>query len=481
MMKSICISLLMLTGGVGLAQEKTGYHIELNIEGCKPGNAILAYYYGNKQYIKDSTQVDANGNFTFKGDETLDQGIYIAVMPPDNQFLELIIDEDQHFKLASTYVSPIENMKVSGNEENTLFYQYRAFLSKQMKKNRPHSDKIKELQKADSLGFKELPEYKKLIEKMGKVDEEVKEYKNKFINDNPNAFMTKVFLASKDPDIPDTPILENGRKDSTFQWRYFKNHYWDLIDFSDDRILRTPIFHNKLERFMTKTILQVPDSIIKEADILVEKAKKSEELFKYIVFWITSHFETSKQMGMDAVFVHMAKEYYMTGQAFWADSTTISKIGERAKKLNYSLIGNTAPNLIMKDTLDNIQIMHAIQKDYTIAYFWDPDCGHCKKVTPKVRDFYNKFGKELDIEVYGVNTNAKEREAWRKYIKDNELNWINVDDPEQKTAYKYLYDIYSTPVIYLLDKDKKIIAKRLAVDQLEEFIRRHKKRNVSKS
>lgn len=469
------IALMFLTtAGFG---QQSGYEIELNIDGCAEGNAILAYYYGNKQYIKDSTKVDANGRFVFKGDEALDQGIYIAVMPPDNQFLELVVDADQHFKMSSTFADPVEKMKITGNDENVLFYQYRGFLSKQMKKNRPHSDRMKELQKEDSLGFKELPEYQKLLDKMSAVDEEVKNYKNKFIADNPDAFMSKVFLASKDPDIPDAPMLENGRKDSTFQYRYFKEHYWDLIDFTDDRILRTPVFHNKLERFMTKTVLQVPDTVIKEASILVEKAKKNQELFKYIVFWITSHFETSKQMGMDAVFVHMAKSYYMTGQAFWADSTTVAKISERARKLSYGLIGKTAPNLIMKDTADKIQILHAVQADYTVAYFWDPDCGHCKKVTPKVADFYHTFKDELGVEVYSVMTNAKEREAWIEYINENNLDWINVEDPEQKTAYKYLYDIYSTPVIYLLDKDKKIIAKRIGADDLEKFIRHHKKKS----
>ncbi len=476
-MKKLFISgVMVLMASIGYGQE-SGYRIELNIDGCEPGNAVLAYYYGNKQYIKDSTKVNDQGQFVFEGDEALDQGIYIAVMPPDNKFMEVIVDEDQHFTLNSDYNAPIDQMKVTGNDENVLFYKYRAFLNKQMKKNAPHSARIKELQKEDSLGFKDNPEYKKLVEKMGAIDQEVKDYKNKYIQDNPNAFMTKVFLASKDPDIPESPILENGRIDSTFQWRYFKDHYWDLIDFSDDRILRTPVFHNKLERFMTKTILQIPDTIIKESSILIEKARKNQELFKYIVFWVTSHFETSKQMGMDAVFVHMAKSYYMTGQAFWADSTTVAKISDRAKKLNYGLIGASAPNLIMKDTADNIQILHAIQKEYTIVYFWDPDCGHCKKVTPKVKEFYDEFGKKLDVEVYGVNTNAKDSELWRKYIKDNNLDWINVEDPKQKTAYKYLYDIYSTPVIYLLDKNKKIIAKRLGAEQLEDFIKHHKKKS----
>lgn len=451
--------------------------MEFNIEGCKPGNVVLAYYYGNKQYIKDSTRVDESGKFVFNGDEALDQGIYIVVLPPDNKYFEVIVDADQHFSMTSKYDTPVKSMKVSGNEENARFYKYLQFLNDQKKKSEPLTAQIKELEAADSTGFKDSPEFEKIQEKISAIDQEVKDYKNKFIKDYPNALMSKVFLASKDPEVPDAPVLENGKVDSTFTWRYFKDHYWDNVDFTDDRILRTPVYHSKLERYMTKTIYQIPDSIIKEATLLVDKTLKSKELFKYTVFWITSHFETSKQMGMDAVFVHMAQNYYMTGQAFWADSTTIAKIGERAQKLSYSLIGNVAPNLIMNDSVGKTHVLHAVPTDYTIAYFWDPTCGHCKKVTPKVKEFYDKFKNELSVEVFAVNTNAKERDEWIKYIKENDLDWINVEDPEQKTAYKYLYDIYSTPVIYLLDKDKKLIAKRIGAEDLENFIRHHKKKS----
>ena len=469
---------LLLLGSMSMAfGQKTGYQIDFNIEGCQAGKVVLAYYYGDKQYIKDSTRVDDKGRFVFKGEKALDQGIYIVVMPPDNKYFEVIIDEDQHFSVNSVFATPIKSMKVTGNEENVRFYSYLKFLNDQKTKSEPVSKQMEELQKADSVGYRESPEFKKLQKQMTAIDEEVKDYKNKFITDYPKALLTKVFLASKDPEVPEAPKNEDGSIDSTFAWRYFKDHYWDLVDFSDDRIIRTPVYHSKLERFMSKTIYQVPDSIIKEATLLIEKTRESNELFKYTVFWITSHFETSKQMGMDAVFVHMAKNYYMTGQAFWADSSTVAKIGERAQKLDYSLIGKVAPNLIMNDTAGKIQILHAIPTDYTIAYFWDPDCGHCKKVTPKVKEFYDAFKDELSVEVYGVNTNSKEREDWLKYIIDNKLDWINVEDPEQKTAYKYLYDIYSTPVIYLLDKDKKIIAKRIGAEDLENFIRHHKKKS----
>ena len=476
MMRRLLLVFILIGLVTNTFGQKSGYELMFNIKDCQPGNVILAYYYGNKQYIKDSTKVDASGSFVFKGEESMDQGIYIAVMPPDNKYFELIVGEDQHFSMSSDYGDMVKSMIVKGSDENERFYEYLSYLEVEKRKGEKFSEQSKVLENADSASFKETAEFKAIQKKVKAIDADVKDYKNKFISEYPDALLSKVFLASKDPDIPEAPILENGRPDSTFAWRYFKEHYWDLVDFSDDRIIRTPVYHSKLERFMTKTIQQIPDTIAVEASKLIEKTRESNELFKYTVFWITSHFETSKQMGMDAVFVHMAKNYYMTGQAFWADSTTIAKISDRATKLSYSLLGATAPNLIMKDTSDQIQVLHALDNEYTIAYFWDPECGHCKKVTPKVRDFYNEFKEELDVEVYGVMTNAKEQDSWRAYIRENKLNWINVEDPEQKTAYKYLYDIYSTPVIFLLDKDKKIIAKRIGAEDLENFIRHHKKK-----
>lgn len=479
MRNALNVLMLLLIAQIALAQRsdvKPSYQLDFKVNGCQEGKVILAYYYANKQYIKDSTRVAVDGAFTFKGLESLDQGIYIVVLPPDNKYFEVVIDDDQNLRMETDFANQIGNMKVTGSDENKRFYDYLKYINDKKIVTKPLTDNISALQKADSTGYTETTEFKELKIQLGKVDEEVKAYKLNFMTTFPNAFMTKVFNASKDVEVPEAPIMENGRMDSTFQYRYYKQHYWDNMDFSDGRLIRTPVFHGKLEQFMTKTIYQIPDTINKEADLLIEKARAHNDLFKYVVYWVTQHFETSKQMGMDAVFVHMAKTYYMTGQAYWADSTTVAKISERAQKLDWSLIGKVAPNLRMQDMNGNWQELHKINADYTIAYFWDPECGHCKKVTPLVHEFYKKYKDELGIGVYAVGTQTLDKkQEWLDYLKEKKLDWINVSDPEQKTAYKYLYDIYSTPVIYLLDKNKKIIAKRLGAEDLEDFIRRHKK------
>ena len=48
----------------------------------------------------------------------------------------------------------------------------------------------------------------------------------------------------------------------------------------------------------------------------------------------------------------------------------------------------------------------------------------------------------------------------------------NEGNPVASSDWRDKYDIYSTPVIYLLDKDKKIIAKRITHTQIVEIISR---------
>ena len=223
---------------------------------------------------------------------------------------------------------------------------------------------------------------------------------------------------------------------------------------------------------MDKLVVQMPDSLNKESDYLVEKGRPNKEMFKYLVYWLTNTYETSNLMGADAVFVNMVKKYYKTGQAFWVTDTVLKKINERGDQLDKILIGKTAPDLLVQDTNLANFALSKFQAKVTILYFWDPDCGHCKKVTPKVLEFYEKY-KVKGVEVFAVCTNFGETmEPWKKGIKEMKLKWFNVADLFNKTGYKKTYDIYSTPVIYVLDKDKKIRAKRIGSEDLEGIVDR---------
>lgn len=467
------------------SKEKNGYKIEGYVEGLQDTSVILAYYFGGKQYATDTAN-SISGSFTFLGEKKLPGGMYLVVLP-NQQYFDIVISE-QHFSFTTDIKSPIEKMKFKNSVENTPFYEYLNFITKKQKEVTP----LRELEKT-------VPEEEKnqIKEKILKIDSEVKNFKNTFEKKYSNIFFTKILKATTEPIIPEAPDTMNTQEKQIFQFNFYKKSFWNNIDFTDSRMLRTPIFFNKMDTYLNKLTIQDPDSIKKSADVLVKLSRQNKDIFEYVVSYITSTYERSKIMGMDAVFVHMVENYYMTGEVDWVDEKQLKKIEERAEKIAPNLIGRPAPPFInqlgypfMKNENDEIKRLYDINSKYTLLIFYSPDCGHCKKVVPKVKividslcskpSLQNLKHKQIDISVYAVQTEF-DKQAWIDLIKDFKLeNWTNVCDiqtdpdgnPAASSNWRDEYDIYSTPVIYLLDKNKKILAKRIDYKQITKVIGR---------
>ena len=433
---------------------------------------MLAYYFGGKQYAVDTAVVN-NGSFTFTGNENLKGGIYLIVMS-DNKYFDLIVSE-QHFSFTTDFDNLIGAMVFTNSIENPPFYNYLNFITKMQKEVTPLRQKI-DLSKGD--------EKVELQKEIDKIDLEVKKYRKEFIKINDDKFFSKIVIATTEPIIPKAP----KGADKSFQFRYYKKHFWDNIDFSDERMLRTPIFFNKMDQFLEKLTAKHPDSINISADILIENSRANKDIFQYVVSYITSTYERSKIMGMDAVFVHMVEKYYITNQCEWVDSTQLVKISDRAQKIAPNLIGRKASEFLdfysrpfMKDTLGVFHTLEEIKADYTVLVFYGPTCGHCKKEIPKIKnDVDSLISIGYNIKTFAVATEFDLSE-WKKFINDQKTgSWINVADinhddegnPVASSDWRDKYDIYSTPVVYLLDKEKKIIAKRITHQQIVEIISR---------
>ncbi|MBA3649372.1 MAG: DUF5106 domain-containing protein [Chitinophagales bacterium] len=445
--------------------QKTGHQIIVHIPEMKDTTCFLANYYGDKQYIVDTVRSDRNGTAVFNGKKMLPGGIYLFVFP-DKHYFEMIVDREQYFTIETSWSDPIRDMKVKDSRDNQLFYDYLRTAIELQRKSLKWDDSLKVAKtKEDSSNLREQTK---------KNEEELMAYREKYLSDYPETFLAKVFKSMPEPEIPkETPTLPNGKKDSLFAYHYFKDHFLDNIDFQDSRLLRTPILGSKLKKYIQDITPQIPDSIDKAADLVVAKAKGDSEVFKYVVWWITYTYETSKIMGLDAVFVHMVENYYIPGQAYWMDSASLSKITDRARKIAPNLIGSTAPEIALKDSIGNWEILSKVPAKFTILVFWDPDCSHCQKEIPKLKHVTDSLKKNgSDLKVYAIDIEVEESK-WKKFIRDNKLgDWINVNDAQHLSNFRQLYDIYSTPVIYILDEKKVIRAKRISVEQIPELLDR---------
>jgi thiol-disulfide isomerase/thioredoxin len=293
------------------------------------------------------------------------------------------------------------------------------------------------------------------------------------VAEHPDSFVAFLINAMKEPEVPEIPTLPNGRKDSTFGYRYYKEHFWDGTDFTDDRLLRTPVFYNKLKKYYDAVLIQIPDSIISGSDQLIEKARPNREMFKYMVWFATNHYENSEIMGFDKIFVHVVERYYVSGQADWVNKTVMQSIINKAKKMKPLLLGEKAPNMVMMDTNNQLVSLYNIDSKFILILFWDPDCGHCEKEIPKIKDFYTQNKDKYGVEVFAVCSDTS-LVKWKTAVKKRSMNWINVDGPRTLTGdYHELYDVTTTPVIYFLNSRKEIIAKQLEAEQLEGFLKNY--------
>jgi len=438
-----------------------GYEIKVKVKGVSDADIFLAYHYGSKKYVNDTIHVDKSGYGVFRGDEALPGGIYMVVMP-DFRYFEILLSDDQKFSLQTDTTDFMANMKFSGTVENRVFYEYQKYIGSKRLKNNELAEKLKN-NPTDSV---------QLTKQMKATDKQVVDYQNKLLKRYSNTWLAAIIKSTIRPQVPDIELGSTQEQDSLEQlasYLFMKNHFFDNMNLSDERFIRSPILDGKLHEFFDYVVVPMPDSIIVEADKLLARVDTSSENFKFIAGYLLNYQFSSKRMGMDKVFVHIAENYYLNRKKLWNDSAMMAKIEKQLIKTKPNLIGQLAPEMNLETPAGEMVSLRELKAKYTVIVFWDYECGHCKKSVPALYEIYTRF-KDKGVEVFAVYTQTK-REDWTEFINEHKLDdWLNVYDRFQLSHFRTYYDIYSTPVIYILDEKKNIIFKRIAVEQVEEIL-----------
>ena len=427
------------------------------------------------KYLRDTGIIDKNGVAHFNGTKKLQRGMYLFVFPKKRDYFEFIIDDDQDFQIdfdtAWSTRDYYLKMTATGSAENTSFIEYQkgkvAVIEKLMAID-------EEIQK-DSAGPQTL------LDSLNTVRDRYLNnkgnYDSAYILKNPSHLLSKFLIAMIGVPYPETlPSMADGKVDSTFAFRWYKEHYWDHIDFADDGLLRMPvnIVKQRLDFYFDKIIVPDADSCIKEAEKIMDACKNTIEMEKYVVWYLTNRFESSNIMGLDRAFVRMAVSTYCQGKSWWVDSATINKMCENAFRRAHTLIGETAPELELKDIKGNWVNTDKIRGQYVIFIFWDPTCGHCKEVMPKLAKILAD-NKDKGWKVVALTSGDKKKE-WEEYYNSHPetqtiTHLIRGEVQSQKYADNlYSYYVISSPTIFVLDSDRKIVANRIDVDKMVDFL-----------
>ncbi len=531
------ISVLLILGFLIIASNlfAQAYEIKVKIPKLKNKQIILGHRFNAQLLPDDTTMLDHKGEGIFKGKTKLPGGMYFIFLPSRSYF-DILVGDNQKFTIENDTTDFLKNIKITGDKENQVFVEYQLFLAD----NRQTAEALTEEYKSsnDEMRKKEIQaKFNEINQNVGiKIEEIVKTY--------PDFFFSKFLQATQEVKIPENIT------DQKDKYYYYRNNYLKNFDYTDERLLRTPIYEGRLDYYLEKVIPQHPDSIIPEVDVLITNTRHNKELFRFMLVHLFNKYAKSQLMGMENVYLHIAEKYYIS-EAEWSDKKFIDELKENVRRKKPGLIGKTAPEIkmvLMPNTADGIADLHQALSDlqqsgnailkneesikqktrllrtnnsklsdsaarsqviiselaekletifmpkfdgyislmdqkskYLILYFWEPDCSHCKEATPKFSEAYDELKmkeKGVDVMAIYLHRNINEWEKYTKSIYDwlefiskhKMLKWQNVWEPFGYSQFRDKYDISSSPVLYLLDKDKKIIAKRIGWDQAFQVI-----------
>lgn len=433
--------------------------IEVAIKGVRPGKAKLIGRYGPRTFVIDSTSANNNGQFTFSKKEGYPMGMYYITFNNDENNIITFLGNDQQYKLEGDLANVSTTLKATGSDDNQAFIERLSYTRIMNPKFQDANARLAQTQEGTA-------EHINIKQEQKKLTQEWRGYLQKIYDKYPNSLYVNYTKASQNPILHDDVTPEEASV-------LYRREFWDDVNFTDRRLLRTDIIENKLKSYFNDFTPQIHDSIFMSAKVLIDKTFKYPEFYKYIVNWVMLNYDPKETTLMDPEFVYfnMVDNYYQKDRVFWLDSMQVYGIQNRASEMGNSLMGQIGPDVISTDQFGKEQSLMSKKADYLVVYMYSPSCEHCQKQTPLLVNWYNEWkNKGADVFAIAVDTDDTE---WKEYIKKTNMQFTNVHDPTNRSIYKkYFVDV--TPELYVLNKERKIIGKNLKVFQIETVIDRDK-------
>ncbi len=437
-----------------------GYEIKVKIKDYDQTKIVLGFHYNGKHLVRDTTEINKDGTFVFSGEEALKPGVYVVILPPENVFFEMLVDQkEQHFSVETSATNPAESVAFQNSTNNEVFSDYLKYL-------RDKNKEATEIQKTKATVGEAV-----INKKIADLGVSIREYQQNAVTENQGLLVAAIMKGAMDMKFPEF----SGTAEQVQQQRfdYYKSHYFDNVDLADPRLIRSPLLYAKVDKYFEQLVYRTPDSINLEIDYVLSKAKANPETFKY---WVTRFLNkyadlSTQYVGFDAIYVHVALTYYCGEDSMvdWIDEDTRKEICKDAAKYKAILIGTPAPKVKFKDQNDQWLDLYSVEAEFTIVYFYKPNCSFCEASIPKANAFF-KERKDQGIKIISVcNKRGEDVPKCWETVKSMEIeDWINVSDPYAQGLSKF--KVESFPTIFVLDKDKKIIAKGIGSEQLPEII-----------
>lgn len=468
-MKKFFITAFILVSGLGAGAQQ--YRIEFKLENINDSVLYVARHFRDQLQVVDSARASKNGSFIFQGKKGMTRGIYALVHQGKEKSIgDFVIDDSRQFTITADANLTPSTVKVKGSEANSAMFDYLATLSEARKEM---GDIRKRKQDASTKEQAEAEE-KALTERMEAYEAKVRHPKKaQLFFDLVNFF--------DDTDVPDSV---------TNKAYYYRVHYWDRL-FSEKlpvpmkELVYTPNFFNKVNYFFFGQLYHAEsDTIIKEIDRLATRIGNDTAFLRYVFDHIEPrYFRSTRNIGWDAVWCHLAGEYYLKGRCPWVSEGTLHNMKYNYNRIKQSLIGAHAQELWMADTNQSSDpkdwiSSHRFPTKYVILWFWDPDCHHCQEQSEQLKVVYDSLltAPYRPFEVYAIGYES-DVPKWKNYVKKHNFRWVNVGGPNVNIDYQEAYNVHGAPTMIILNENRDIIMNKvIPIKNLLKFLEEYEKK-----
>ena len=474
-MKRVFVTAILVLALLPFAKAQK-YEISFQIPEQKDSMIYLGQHYRDQFVTLDSAFKDSKGTYTFKGSRKFETGIYVLFQKDAKKgLIDFTIDGSQKFSFVlnanKEVADPAHDIK--GSPANVAMFSY----MKRFNEARAQARDIEKRKK--STDEKEKAAAEAEMEALSKT---MIDFENNFIKDNIKYRFFQLLDMFKGSEVPES-VPEEAKAS------YSREHYWDGVDFKDHSLVYTPDLFNKMNYYFFGVLYHADtDTITKYADNVLHKIENDTLMLRYFMdFIMPRYYRSTKNIGWDAAWCYLVRQYYLTGKCSWATQSDISNKRQTVEFLEQSLIGAYGKELFMADTNQSPNpadwiSSHRFPQKYVILWFWDPDCHHCQEQTATLKTLYDSLsaaGNKI-FEVYAVGYEA-DVNKWKKYVRDHQLPFVNVGGPNVNIDYQDAYNIHGAPTMIILDETRHIIMNKvLPTNAIIPFLERHEKEKHKK-
>ena len=113
--------------------------------------------------------------------------------------------------------------------------------------------------------------------------------------------------------------------------------------------------------------------------------------------------------------------------------------------------------------------LHAIESQYTLIVFSDPECDNCKRIIPELMADPVLQNEKLRVLMVYPDENTS---AWKLQNRNVPEGWIDAYSPDGEIIGSVLYYIPAMPSLYLLDSEKRVVLKDAHPNVVRSMLKR---------